>query len=199
MRRSMSISISMSMSRTGTRTRTRMCTQRGVLKMGLERVLPGRACLSQDRDGFAACSPPKDGGYPTSMMIFLMGARKGRGLTDAVVIEWAANVHACRRAFRPGRDAHARWPMCPESGVRGPGSGDRSPAGIQSRSSNSSSPIMPPCMHACMNAYARALCGHVWSRTRRIWPFPALFAHSHVKCWQDLARSVGGMDWWANG
>jgi hypothetical protein len=84
----------------------------------------------------------------------------------------------------------------PESGVRGPGSGDRSPASIQSRSSDSSS---PECRRAGVRAYARALCGHVWSMTRRIWPFPAVFAHSHVKCWQDLARSVGAMDGWANG
>jgi hypothetical protein len=31
------------------------------------------------------CSPPKDGGYPTAMMLLLMAARKGRWLIDALM------------------------------------------------------------------------------------------------------------------
>jgi hypothetical protein len=105
---------------------------------------------------------------------------QGAGLIDAVMVEWAADPDACRRALRARRDAHVRWPKCSESGL--------AVFGVRSLVCIQWGPLAstPSPRHAIMRARMHALCGHVWPKTRGIWPFPAAPAHGP---WGGLAGS----------
>jgi hypothetical protein len=88
-----------------------------------------------------------------------------------------------------------RWPMCPVSG--GPEFGVRSPESrVRTASSGGLWPAPP--RHAAVRVWVPCvvMCGHVWPKTRRIWPFPAGFADGHGRRWQALASPVDAMDGW---